>query len=234
MYTADYRFWNAVWGANTSSSTFDVRKMTANTSWIINNPTSLSKGQTRNTTRTYAYYAQNYIVYRLSDVMLMKAEALTQMATTNTGDTQLGQAFDLVQEVNSRSISLAADTLKYNTYASKASMRTLILQERLREFCFEGKRWYDLLRYNYQNVSGIDYSKTLYELSKENATFVSNSSDMLNLLIRKYTSGGNAISAKLRTEPYLYMPIPKTDIEINSLLRQNPVYSDDKEYEKNI
>lgn len=228
--TSDYRFWKAVWAGNTSSESFDVRKL------IDVSTIGLTTSPNRDATRTYTYFAQNYNVYRFTDVMLMKAEALTQLATDDA-DSQLRQAFNLVQRVNARSIaesSVAADSLRWNTFSSKTSMQTLILQERLREFCFEGRRWYDLMRYNYQNVEGVDYSRTLYELSQSNTEFVKNSSDMLSLIIRKYTSGGNAVSAKLRTEPYLYMPIPKSDIEINSLLHQNPVYSDNDDYEKNV
>ena len=167
----------------------------------------------RDNDRTYDRYAQNYIFYRLSDVMLMKAEAMTQLATDDA-DIQLRQAFNLVQAVNSRSMmNETADSLKWNTYSSKVSMEDLVLKERLRELCFEGKRWYDLLRYNYRKMEGVEYVKTLYEQNEEGKNFVANSTEMRQLLIRKYTSGGAAISSKMGTEPYLYMPLPKSDVK---------------------
>lgn len=56
---------------------------------------------------------------------------------------------------------------------------------------------------------------------------------MLNLVVRKYTSGAQAAAAKMRTEPYLYMPVIQSEIDVNSNLRQNPAYSSNDEYEKN-
>ncbi len=228
----DYRFYSNIYNAGGSDEAFDVRKMTTNTGGMIN--TGDPAPFKRDNDRTYDRYAQNYIFYRLSDVMLMKAEAMTQLATDDA-DIQLRQAFNLVQAVNSRSMmNETADSLKWNTYSSKVSMEDLVLKERLRELCFEGKRWYDLLRYNYRKMEGVEYGKTLYEQNKEGKNFVANSTEMRQLLIRKYTSGGAAISSKMGTEPYLYMPLPKSDVKLNPLLKQNPVYKDNKEYEKKI
>ena len=56
---------------------------------------------------------------------------------------------------------------------------------------------------------------------------------MLNLIARKYETGGNAVKSKMQTEPYLYMPILKKQVEVNPALIQNPVYSDGATTEKN-
>ena len=78
----------------------------------------------------------NWIIYRLSDIMLMKAEALTQ------------QTFSLVNAINKRALcqSKLADTLLATDYTTKSLMEELVYQERQRELMFEGKRWYDLVR----------------------------------------------------------------------------------------
>lgn len=208
--------------------------MVSHTSINVSNPVGAA-GQKRDDSRTYDRFAQNYIFYRLADVMLMKAEAQVQLAETDD-DIRLRQAFNLVQAVNNRSLysgSLASDSLKFNYYKTRVAIEPLILTERLRELCFEGKRWYDLMRYNFRHVEGIDYSKTLYQQQEEGKEFTRNDATFLNLVTRKYTSGAAAAASKMRTEPYLYMPINQSDIDVNSNLRQNPAYRNDSEYEKN-
>jgi hypothetical protein len=167
--------------------------------------------------------------------MLMKAEAMVQLATDET-DTLLRQAFNIVQAVNNRSIyegSLASDSLKWGNYNTVDRMENLVLSERLRELCFEGKRWYDLLRYGYRRMTNVDYTTTLAQQNEQGKAMPNVSKDMMNLMTRKYTAGGTSVSAKMRTEPYLYMPVAESEIEVNSLLKQNPAYSSSDLWEKN-
>lgn len=232
--TGDYRFINNVFEPGTSLESYDIRKMVSHTSINVSNPVGAA-GQKRDDSRTYDRFAQNYIFYRLADVMLMKAEAQVQLAETDD-DIRLRQAFNLVQAVNNRSLyagSLASDSLKFNYYKTRVAIEPLILTERLRELCFEGKRWYDLMRYNFRHVEGIEYGKTLYQQQEEGKEFTRNDATFLNLVTRKYTSGAAAAASKMRTEPYLYMPINQGDIDVNMNLRQNPAYRNDSEYEKN-
>jgi len=222
---------------NTYKATGDqlfVRKMVAADAWYVN--TASGDAQTVPTTpRAYATYRQNYIVYRLTDVMLMKAEALMAVATADDDATHLRQAFNIVKAVNLRSKDTEGDSLKWNTYSGGISVvENLILAERLRELAFEGKRWYDLMRYNYRHTETVtDYTKTLIQMDDEKVPFVATTNDMLQLMIRKMPSQGTAVAAKLGTEPTLYMPVPKADLEVCPALRQNPVYSTANNYEKN-
>ena len=93
----------------------------------------------------------NWIIYRLTDIMLMKAEALVQLAVSDD-DEKLQEAFELVQVVNKRSILKnpdrisSSDMLTYPSTDSKANMEEMVLMERQRELMFEGKRWFDLVR----------------------------------------------------------------------------------------
>lgn len=76
---------------------------------------------------------QNYIIYRLADILLLKAEALNEL-----GD--VSGAAALVNQVRNR-VNLS------NTNASdQASMRLAIEKERRLELAFEGHRWFDLKR----------------------------------------------------------------------------------------
>ena len=76
---------------------------------------------------------QNYIIIRLADILLLKAEALNEL-----GD--VGGAAALVNQIRSR-VNLG------NTPAStQETMRLAIEKERRLELAFEGHRWFDLKR----------------------------------------------------------------------------------------
>src|SRR5574344_543601 len=229
----DYRYWNNTYDVgNEQMENFDVRKMVTSSTSTVNPLSSPTAFKRTAEGRAYANFAQNWIVYRLSDVMLMEAEARVQLAARDN-DIQLRQAFNLVKEVNTRSLAQASDSIKYASYASVSNMEQLVLQERQRELCFEGKRWFDLMRYNYRHITGSDLTKTLYELNAAGQEFPRNYSDMLSLVAVKYGSSGSGVTAKMRTEPLLYLPILQSELKVNSSLKQNPAYNSDDEYEKN-
>ena len=78
----------------------------------------------------------NFIIYRFADVLLMKAEALTEL---NQLDNATG-ARQYLNRVRSR-VNLP------NTPAvTQADLRLAIEKERQLELAFEGHRWFDLLR----------------------------------------------------------------------------------------
>lgn len=203
----------------------------------------------RNSTEAVGFvssqYRRNYIVYRLTDVMLMKAEALTAIALLTTGDDEqqiaetnkpyLQEAFTLVQTVNARSLENKSDSLLWSSYTNSTAsdIETLVLKERLRELAFEGKRWYDLLRYNYRHVDGIDYTTTMADQNERGIEFVSNYTEMLTLMKRKLGSKGDAVASKTGNEARLYLPVPLADLKINPLWHQNPTYSSDDTFSKN-
>jgi hypothetical protein len=76
---------------------------------------------------------QNYILLRLPDILLLKAEALNE-----TGD--VAGAASLVNQIRSRAY------LANTTASDQASMRMAIEKERRLELAFEGHRWFDLKR----------------------------------------------------------------------------------------
>lgn len=225
----DFRYWMNTFDVGSGAASFDVRKMIGQNAYNVL-PT---KGIAREA-RQYANFRQNFIVYRLTDIMLMKAEAMTQLAV-DKADPILRSAFNIVQYVNNRSYDDAAksDSLKWNTYADVQRMEELILAERLRELCFEGKRWYDLLRYNYRHVEGVDYTTLLADQEAAGTALPKNHNAMLDLIGRKYTEGAAARKAKMRSEANLYMPIPRTDTDVCDWLKQNPAYSDNDQFKQN-
>lgn len=236
VYTTDtdYRYWESTYDVgNTQFTNFDVRKMIGNgTVDMLNSPTAFKRADE---IREYSDYSQNWIAYRLTDVMLMKAEAMIARAKSDT-DSLLQQAFALIKAVNDRSLYQASLALKSGNYNSRESMELLLLDERQRELCFEGKRWFDLMRYNYRHITPADPAKTLARLADEGVVFSRNSDTMLQLMARKYEAAGNGagVIAKMRTEPTLYWPVSQSELKVNKNLRQNPVYSTADQYQKNF
>ena len=240
--STDLRFYGACY--TSSDDYYHIKKM------VSQQNVTTKAGSARSNDRTYTAFDQNYIVYRLSDVMLMRAEAMVQLVrdlpegasdTEKAANTTLLQgAFHLVQVVNTRALYTdnLTDSMKWNTYRSytKDQMERLVLEERLRELCFEGKRWYDLLRYNYRHVEGVNYAQTFGEqmqsLGSNEINLVDNYEEMLNLATRSRGADAPAIKAKMRNEAYLYMPIPNADIIVCPLLVQNPAYRTSGDFEK--
>lgn len=230
MTTKDYRYWNSCFGVGDDvQDELSIRKYIS-TSGVTN---TTGTGGTSRTTPTYANFQRNWIVYRLTDVMLMKAEAETQLASESADaeDEHIQQAFNLVQAVYKRSLAsdAEADTLKPETYATKESMELLVLAERERELCFEGKRWFDLMRYAYRHMDGVNADEILADKTE----WPSLPSRFLQFIVRKYTNGGDAVSYKMKTEPYLYWPIRRGELKVNKLLKQNPVYVEEETTSKN-
>lgn len=160
----------------------------------------------------------NFIFYRLSDAILMKAEALIQRGTIDTSGVAVDyqRAFHLINTVNKRAIdaspiSSRVDTLKMADYVnSKVAMEDLLMEERHREFLFEGKRWFDLIRMARRDGNNIRLS---------------------TLATRKYIENVNAIKIKLANPDRIYFPYAKSELKVNPLLKQNPAYSNTEDTE---
>lgn len=88
-----------------------------------------------NSLRSDEQHDANWIIYRLADILLMKAEALVMT------DAYL-EAYDLVATIRTR--AGCTEALPYP--GDQGAALDMILDERGRELCFEGKRWYDLVR----------------------------------------------------------------------------------------
>ena len=222
----DQRLYEYAYDANSSSvEQFGVRKFVATGSAGVDN-----KAESGRSSRTNVY--QNWILYRLTDVMLMKAEALVQLYNLSgkaDDDTRNEEAFEICKFINDRALSDANKTsypLGGNSGYSglKDNMEKIVLAERARELCFEGKRWFDLMRYNYRHTTEkADLKKMLTE------GYVNNSDEFFELALRKYAVP-SAMRAKMRDERYLYMPINQDEVEVNPNLKQNPVYKSSSKY----
>ncbi len=146
----------------------------------------------------------HWMVYRLTDVMLMKAEALLERS-----DADFPAAFELINDVYKRANNIDPEStspgLDYATYSiSKSKMEDLLFDERQRELMFEGKRWFDLVR----------------------ASMREGTTDRLSAgVIRKHQQDINVIKIKLADPNYIFYPYAKKELKVNPLLHQNPAYN---------
>jgi starch-binding outer membrane protein, SusD/RagB family len=159
----------------------------------------------------------NYVLGRLAEVYLIRAEALNELNPTAPAEvyTLINQlrarARDLTYSATIRRPAPRADTTVFakginpiaataatNVIAvnTQANLRNFIREERWRELAFEGQQWFDLLRWDAQ-----DGTKKALEV-----TYLNNPS----------VAGTN--------EGKLLFPIPDSERRINPLLTQNVGY----------
>ena len=151
----------------------------------------------------YTITSPSWIVYRKPDAILMKAEALVQ--SSDSGDVaSLRAAVELVNQTYLRANpEPGTDSLKFENYTSKEKVAELVLRERQREFLFEGKRWFDLMR--------------ITRREGESTTLV-------NYVSPKFTLDQALQISKLSVLEALYMPISQRELDANPELEQNPYY----------
>jgi len=157
----------------------------------------------------------NWIIYRLTDIMLMKAECEVARAGNFKPDSLNSEqlqgyhtAFSLISAVYNRANNFTPttrDTLVFANYAlTRTAMEGLVLKERQRELLFEGKRWFDLVR-----------------LARRDG----NNSRLINYSIIKYSDNKNAIRLKMASPNTLYFPYNENELKVNEYLHQNPAYN---------
>ena len=222
----DYRWFESCFNVQSADATqLTVFKMVSPTG--TDNTEASLKPVTAVITPGYTKIDQNWIVYRLTDVMLMKAEALVQLEASDANNLQ--RAFSIVNTVNKRSLAIssptATDTLQFSSYNSKSAMEQLVLEERQRELCFEGKRWFDLMRYTYRSLRSGDANDQSALLHPD--MLLSEMGGLSNMAKTSTILGnilGSDVQMSMESEPYLYFPVKQSEMKVNFLLKQNPAY----------
>ena len=158
---------------------------------------------------TYNYH--NWIIYRLSDVMLIKAEACIMK-----NDPDFQTAFSLINSINKRARNytenVKSDSLAFSAYSSnKEEMEKLLMLERKREFMFEGKRWFDLVRKSLRDGNTNYLANEATKKQKENAV---------------------AIKIQFADINTIFWPYNREELKKNTLLKQNSAYSDTEDFQK--
>ncbi len=199
---------------------------------------------------SYQNSYMGWILYRLSEVMLMRAEAEINLAnnlasvppvdnpdddvTPDEGKTRAAavngstlstaaelyeDAFNLICAVNMRSNPNATSRLpKYDSYKNEdgtinySAMMALVENERQREFLFEGKRYYDLVR---------------------RARREGNNEHFVQAIQNKFAEASKAVLIKMSMPDFVYMPIHEHQLDVNPMLKQNPAYVREDDFVKN-
>ena len=230
------------------------------------NPLTLNKKKTEtqfsypeavNKTRDVRSQDMGWIVYRLSEIMLFRAEAEIEMAgnLTKIAETQVEEepvdedenedeeepngsnnqslraaavmgstlsspeelyddAFNIIMAVYLRSNPGAVGNNGIKTarpqrgnYKTCSDFETLLMNERRREFLFEGKRYFDLVR---------------------QARRDGNTARFREALTSKFGQASRAVIIKMNSMDFMYMPVYKTQIQVNPTLTQNPAFADEE------
>ena len=193
---------NTVWAASDVRATECVRNQTTTFPIMKYAAINIDDAGTNYLVRDQNYV--NWIFYRLTDVMLMQAEALVE----RNDSADIAMAYDLYASVYNRA-NLKSPLSAYEALESaptRQQMRENVLAERQRELMFEGKRWFDLVR-----------------KARRDGT----NNAMLNLATRKYTNPGS-VSSKWMPTDMLYLPVYEEELKVNPLLEQNEAYITDE------
>jgi starch-binding outer membrane protein, SusD/RagB family len=154
-------------------------------------------GNFENTT-SYEDHYHDWIFFRYAEVLLNYAEAENEYSGPSD------DVFTAVESIRKRA-RLDPYTLDHNI--SQDSLRTVIRNERHKEFAFEEQRYWDIRRWK---IAGEAYNNDLHGISitKTTSGFLYNVVPVLN-------------SAFDESRMYFY-PIPNTEVLSNSKMRQNP------------
>lgn len=141
----------------------------------------------------------HWIVYRYADILLLKAEAMSQIGRGV-------EALEIVQLIRARAYAPTASAREVDPN-DKNEVAEYIMEERSREFAYEGKRWFDILR----NAKRNRYAQI---------------NVLLNIVAKSATpERQQSIINKYRDTLSHYLPISIIELQVNPNLKQNPFYN---------
>lgn len=148
----------------------------------------------------------NTILMRYADVCLMRAEALVESGSTDQ------EIYDLIDKVRARVGMPSVESVE-GTGLNQDQLRKIVRHERRVEFCMEGTRYADMLRWQdvslVHDVYGYDKSKLSDPASPATWTF-----SQIKIATRTFDAA----------KAWLW-PVPQADVDINkNLLPNNPGY----------
>ena len=164
-------------------------------------------GTTVSEPRTTNYYDPNFIIYRVSEMKLIKAEALVmRQMGANMADNE--EAIRLVNDIRERTNLLDVTLTASSDFSSLLEM---VMDEKIKEFIAEGKSWYDLLRVGRYTdpTGGINFITEFF------IPYVINYNG---------TASENKVKATLLDKNAWYLPVNETEMTRNPKLKQNPYY----------
>lgn len=150
-------------------------------------------------------YSINTIVLRYADILLMRAEALIESG--NTGQ----EVYDLIDQVRAR-VNMPKIESVEGTGLSKEQLRSILRHERRVEFCLEGTRYNDMLRWKDQSLVHDVYGYAIAKLFNP-----ASPSTWVFEQVKKETRQFDSAKGWL-------WPIPQVEMQNNKNLTQNPGY----------
>lgn len=136
---------------------------------------------------------EDFYVFRLGEVLLMKAEALAEMGAPST------EIFDLINQLRDRqSVQMPHVTMEEVNLYHGGNIIDMVRHERRIETAFEGLRYFDLRRWGLLKERAVDFYMS-YEKPKN----------------KKLTN-------RIWKPEHVIWPIPQQEIDRNTSLEQNP------------
>jgi hypothetical protein len=192
----------------------------------------------------------NWIVYRMTDVMLIKAEALACLAGTSKTKQEYKDAKAICNAIHRRSFCNYRNSSKIpnddaytdgtigNTYLGTRKTTTgktvgegiqLVMNERQIELLGEGKRWFDLVRL----AERCSYTKS-DPIDPREEGVTNGYTGMVTMIEMYLSSGANASFAttlknRFKNRYGLYNPIYYMEVKASDgAIEQNPVWNKSK------
>lgn len=152
-------------------------------------------------TRTSNENDGNFIIYRVAEIMLMKAEALIM-----EGSDRWSEALELINKIRRRANVPEHEVNDWGSISEETMLR-YVLDERKYELTAEGKRWYDVLRLG--KMQNFKYRQQF----------------LIDEVTAPWSGSTKSwITSVLSNDDALYLPIWQSEMETNKLLLQNPYY----------
>lgn len=177
----------------------------------------------------------NFILYRVADVLLMKAEALVMK-----GAASWPEAISLINRIRHRAglpdyIDLSATSAQeeINTL-DEYTLLTEVLDQRQMEFVGEAKRWYDILRLarydkrfaptkTMEEIQGQSYETYRAEgFGQDHFAYMEKAVELITSA--NTTTSRMQLKSVLQNAWAWYLPIPYSELSVNENLTQNPYY----------
>ena len=228
--TFDTRYWFSAWnklkGENASTDYYCLKWAKAQP--VIENNVGTAQADIQVTSKQEDY--NNWIVYRLSDVLLQNAEARACLAKLGVDATENNKVCQqILRMVNRRwwidvvnggtfntNVSVN-DPNKADNYYNSTDYLMNVMNTRKREFIGEGKRWFDMVRYAERlsaNDEAVEGKDQMYD------TFMGN------------IDGINVVKNRCENLWGLYSPIYYMECKAyranGSNINQNPVWNKSK------
>jgi hypothetical protein len=154
----------------------------------------------------------NFIVYRMAEILLMKAEALLMKDNSEAG---WKSAIALVNQIRNRAglknyQGWSDDEATWDlTQLDRKTILREIIDQRQMEFLGEAKRWYDVLRVYRYGDADFDYESMAVDLVIEGVQ----------------TTTFTRVETVLANPYAWYLPLPDDEVKANRQLKQNPYYT---------